>query len=175
MEFYKDTTKFALDWIAITLSVVAIAWTVGKDLLRDSVGLSISVRIGTFVSGSQGLFFPFKSRTDMNRSHPIIAVAVTNTGRRDIVIARIGLVYKRQAPNKREAMLEQKEPYKLLEPYGRYVEFTDDLKIINALRSDDIREIYVQDTKEKKWRLPKHSLEALVNDTVTFVPGGSAA
>ena len=158
--FMNTTDTIAI--LALAVSFGALGWNIVRDLIIDRVKLDLEATAGELipVQGIPGRFGFVDADAEPDRviANPLIAFTVTNTGRRPVLVVRIwGTYVTPEDPGRPRFLLNTRELPKMLEPYERHVEFGHDRGLMEDIRNNNISELWVEDSKGKRWLIsPKH-------------------
>lgn len=158
--------------LALLAAVIALAWNVIRDLLLDRVSIKIYIafgEVGNFKNSTTNLFAEAGSlEPDHKFDNTGTLVKIINTGRREIVISRIGGELKN---GQHFSMAIQGLP-KILKPYEEFSNISGiRSSFMNKVKNSEIKKIWAEDTKDKKWLLSKSGLEKL-KETADYINSG---
>jgi hypothetical protein len=138
-----DTTTTLLSFYGAILSTVLVLWNI-----KDRARLKLDAMIGKM----------HPDRT--NRDY--LFITMTNIGRRPILVKGWGSIRKRKSPHDKLTVsmpLPQKLP-RMLKECEYHIESTVNFSVLDS----DVIKIYVWDSGNRKWYLPKKKLRRLRAD-----------
>jgi hypothetical protein len=157
-----DMTALLAVYGAVVSSFVA-GWNVFRDL-RDRPSVKVRAKIGYIMTNSDGrqLFVAYTwalRRGIVPGTQPLLKLTFTNSGRRVITLSMWGAVLKAGSATPLLFCPPLSLPKSLTE--GESVdEFTTDLSVLD----DKTKRIWVQDSTERSWYLPRHNLKSIRKD-----------
>ena len=147
--------------LALLTALGALAWNIIRDFVADKVSVELSVsfgEIGGIVGSNTGLFAPAGSLPNHQFDKPGVNVQITNTGRRPIGISSVSGKLK----NGDGLFMPVKGLPKMLQPYEIFSETANaSQNLLDKIQKGEIRSLWVNDTKSKKWPLSKKGWKEL--------------
>lgn len=156
------------EWVAIAalaISLISLAWNIIKDLIKDRVEIELALAVGDEhrINGTTGAVFSDTGSLTNLPINPHLLVQIINKGGKNVYVYRIEGKFK-NAPveNKPRLTLVVSGLPRKLEPYevfSQVVNIHDNFK--KEILEDNIEELWVEDTKGKKWKLSSNGWERL--------------
>lgn len=145
-----------ISFIALVISLIALTWNIVRDLILDIVSIDFYVTFGEIGNIKNSSTVLFADAGSLKPDHKFDRVGtlfkITNNGRRPIVIDDVGGELK----NGDHISIVVDGLPKMLKPYEVFssVTKTSDFLVKN-IKENNLKNIWVKDTKNKKWMLSK--------------------
>ncbi|OGF70700.1 MAG: hypothetical protein A2648_01620 [Candidatus Lloydbacteria bacterium RIFCSPHIGHO2_01_FULL_41_20] len=154
--------------LALLIATGALAWNIIRDFVVDKVAIEFSVafgELGNIKSSTTGLFADAGSLPNHQFDNPGMLVQITNIGRRPIGVASVGGELKN---GQWLSMLVDGLP-KMLQPYEIFSSIANTKQnFLERIQKDEIKDLWVTDTKGKKWLLSVKGWRRL-KDTADYI------
>lgn len=161
--------------IALLTSFSALAWNIVRDLIKDKNSLSFRIvfgQLGNIGESTTGLFIDAGDIPNHKFSRPQILTSIVNTGRRNVVVHSVGGEYKNEYEDNKFFTLAIVGLPKMIEPYEVFNHIADMSEVfLEQIIKNNIKSIWVEDTKGKKWLLGKGSTKRL-KETAQYIKDG---
>lgn len=141
--------------LALVTALGALAWNIVRDFVSEKTALDLRVafgEIGNIRNSTTGVFADAGSLVPSHKfDAPGMFVSITNTGRKPIGVAGVGGEYK----NGNSFSIAINGLPKMLQPYEVF-STTAQAKtdFIEQIEKDNLKDLWVRDTSDKKWPLP---------------------
>lgn len=166
LEYFMNQLSYAdiVSSLALLTALGALAWNVVRDLIADKVGIEFYIafgEIGNIKNSTTGLFADAGSLLPNHKfDNPGMIVEIINIGRKPIVISNVGGKLK---TGEGISMVVDGLP-KMLQPYEIFSSSsTVKHSFLEKIQKDEIKDLWVKDSKNKKWMLPAKGWERLRN------------
>lgn len=158
--------------LALFTAIIALAWNMIKDLILDRVSVKLYItfgEVGNIKNSNTVLFAEAGSlKPDHKFDNVGTLVKIINTGRREVVVRGVGGELK---GGHHIAMAIQGLP-KLLKPYEEFSDISDvKTSFMDKVKNDEIDQLWVEDTKGKKWLLSNKDFDKL-KETANYINFG---
>ncbi len=153
----------AISILALGISFLALGWNIIRDFITDRVKLDVHATVGGVIpyADKSGKAFFRDADSTFIPTNPLVAIIITNIGRRTMVISKIHGQYKKTVDGKKKWIFVATQLPKTLHPYETITEIMNDPIFIKAIQKDTVKNIYVQDTKGRSWALSRKALKRL--------------
>ncbi len=174
LKYFMDQLSYAeiVSSLALLTALGALAWNIIRDLVTDMVGVEFYVafgEMGNIKNSTTGLFADAGSLLPNHKfDNPGMLVEIINTGRKPIAISNVG---GRLRTGEDISMVVDGLP-KMLQPYEIFSSSSTAKKnFLEKIQKDEIKDLWVKDTKNKKWMLSARGWERLRN-TAEYIASG---
>lgn len=162
---YADIVSF----LALLIALGALARNIFRDLIVDRVSVEFYIafgEIGNIKNTTTGLFADAGSLLPVHKfDNPGMLVEITNVGRKPIAAYHIG---GRLKTGEGISMAVAGLP-KMLQPYEIFsTTSTIRRNFLEKIQKDEVEDLWVQDTKKKKWSLSAEGWKRL-KDTAEYI------
>lgn len=153
---------------ALITAIGALTWNIIRDLVIDKVAVEFSIafgEIGNIKDTRTALFAPAGSFSNHKFDNPGVLLTITNIGRRPIGVASVGGKLK----NGEKLFMAVAGLPKMLQPYESFSNIaTVKQNFLEIIQKHEIKDLWVMDTKGKKWLLSIEGWKRL-KDTAEFI------
>jgi predicted RNA-binding protein with EMAP domain len=158
--------------LALLTATIALVWNIIRDLMIDRTSIKIHIvfgEVGNIKNSATALFAEAGSlKPDHKFDNVGTLVKIINTGRRSVVVCRVGGKLK----NGNHISMAVEGLPKLLKPYEEFSNISDVRNsFMDIVKNDEIKKIWAEDTKGEKWMLSKKGLEKL-KETANYINAG---
>ncbi len=163
---YADITSS----LALLTALGALAWNIIRDFVTDKVSVEFYIafgQVGNIKDSTTGLFADAGSILPSHKfDSPGIIVEIINTGRKPIAVSNVGGKLK---SGEEISMVVDGLP-KMLQPYEIFstVSIVKKNSFLEMIHKDEIEDLWVKDTTDKKWLLSTKGWERLKN-TASYI------
>ncbi len=147
--------------LALFIAGIGLGWNIVKDFIIDKISVELHISFGE-VGNTKGfenslLFAEAGSLIPVHKFDKVgTLVKIINTGRRPIVICRVGGKFN----SDEEFYMNVNGLPKLLNPYDEFSNISEIRdSFMSKIKNDEIKQLWAQDTKGKKWLMSKKGLE----------------
>jgi len=139
--------------LALLTAIGALVWNIIRDFVVDKVAIEFSITFGeagNIKNSNTDLFASAGSFPSHYFNNPVVNVQITNTGRRPIGVASVGGELK----NCQGLFMAVDGLPKMLQPYEIFSSIANARSsLLGKIQRDEIKNLWVKDTKGKKWLL----------------------
>ena len=158
--------------LALLTATIALVWNIIRDLILDKISIKIHIvfgEVGNIKNSTTGLFAEAGSlKPDHKFDNTGTLVKIINTGRRPVVVCRVGGELK----NGRHIFMAVGGLPKILGPYEEFLNVSDIRNsFMDEVKNNKIKKLWAEDTKGKKWPLSDKGLEKL-KETAYYINSG---
>lgn len=158
----KPSTADILALLALLIAGISLLWNIIRDLILDRISIKIHItfgEVGNIKNSTTGLFAEAGSlKSDHKFDNAGTLVKIINTGRRSVVVCGVGGELK----NGDYISMAVEGLPKILKPYEEFLSISDiRSSFMNKVKNNEIKKLWAEDTKGKKWLLSKNGLEKL--------------
>lgn len=154
--------------LALITAIGALAWNIIRDIVLDKVGIEFSVafgELGNIKNSTTGAFVDAGSLPNHLFDNSGMLVRITNTGRRPIGVGGVGGELRN---GQWISMVVDGLP-KMLQPYEIFSSASNiKPNFLEKIQKDEIKNLWVMDTKNEKWLLSKKGWKRL-KDTADYI------
>ena len=158
--------------LALVAALGALSWNIFRDLIAEKVSVEFFIAFGetgnikdstTSLFADAGSLFPTHKFDNIG-----MLIEIINTGRKPIVVSKVGGKLR----NGNEISIVIAGLPKTLQPYEIFSSITTlKQKILEQIQKDKIEDLWVQDTKNKKWLLSTRGWKRLKKTTEYIASG----
>lgn len=158
--------------LALFTAIIALLWNIIRDFILDRISIKIHIvfgEVGNIKNSTTALFAEAGSlKPDHKFDNTGTLVKIINTGRREVVICRVGGELK---SGDHFSMAVQGLP-KILKPYEEFSNISDiKSSFMDIVKNNEIKKLWAEDTKGKKWLLSNNGLKKL-KETANYIDTG---
>lgn len=155
--------------LALITALCALIWNIFRDLIADKVSIEFYVtfgEIGNIKNTETALFADAGSLLPAHKfNNPGTLVKIVNVGRKPIVVSSVGGMLK---TGEEITMIVDGLP-KMLHPYEIFSTIsTIKQSFLKQIEKDNIKDLWVKDTKGKRWFLSSKGW-ARLKETAEYV------
>jgi hypothetical protein len=171
---YMNQFSFAdiISLLALLTAIGALVWNIVRDFVLDKVAIEFFVafgEMGNIRDSNTSLFADAGSLLpDHKFDNPGMLIQIINTGRKPICVSSVGGKLK----NGEHLSVVVSGLPKMLQPYEIFSAASSvKQNFIERIQKDEIKDLWVVDTRDKKWLLSSKGWKRL-KSTVDYVASG---
>ena len=154
--------------LALAAAVTALLWNIIRDFILDRIQIDFSISYGQEIGIKDTPTGVFADAGSLEPDHyfdnPKTLFIITNTGRRPICISGLGGKYKERG----DLGIPLHGLPIMLQPYETFSTTTKlQEPLLNSITENKVIDIWVTDTKNKKWKLSRKGWRRL-RDTADY-------